>query len=433
MPSTSLLRGFAAPDVPPDDVIGRCVLCGFCLPTCPTYRLTYNEASSPRGRIHLIRSVASGQIAVDATVFQEQMSQCLNCRACEAVCPSGVAYGQLVEPARAQIVRATSGPAWQRLLRYLVFQRVFGDMRVFRLLSASIRLYQLSGLGKLARATGVLKALKLDAQERLLPPIPAEFVTPVGQQWLPPDGAVRHRVGLFTGCIMSTAFSDTDLATARVLARNGCAVTAVAGQGCCGALAIHAGDPAEGRRRARANIQAFERLHLDAVIVNAAGCGAALKEYPHLFHEDPAWQRRAEAFSSSVQDASQYLASIGIKAPQRMDVTVTYQEPCHLAHAQRITAEPRMLLAAVPGLQLVEMEEASLCCGSAGIYNVTNPIMSQQLGERKLNNALATNASIIVSANPGCIMQLHGGLNARGSPVHVMHLMDLLDKAYGDQ
>jgi glycolate oxidase iron-sulfur subunit len=431
-PPRGVPQGFSGRDIPPDDIIARCVQCGFCLPTCPTYRLTYNEASSPRGRIHLMRSVADGRLSLDAPVFRDQMYQCLNCRACEAVCPSGVAYGQLVEPARAQIERHMPRPAWERLLRQVVFTHLFGDMRFFRLFSLATALYQKSGLRRLARVSGILKLLRLADQESLLPEVPLDPVVPTGQRWLPADGQVRHRVGLFTGCIMSTAFAGTDRATARVLARNGCEVLAVAGQGCCGALAIHAGEPDTGRMCAKRNILAFEEQGLDAIIINSAGCGAALKEYPHLFHDDPAWEARAVRFSSAVKDAGEYLDQIGLTPPGRLEKTVTYQEPCHLAHAQRITAAPRRLMAAIPGLRLIEMEESSLCCGSAGIYNVTNPDFSQRLLERKLANALETGADTIVSANPGCIMQVTSGLQRRGSPVRVQHLMDLLDEAYGD-
>ena len=425
-------QGFSGKDTPPDDVIARCVQCGFCLPTCPTYQLTYNEASSPRGRIHLMRSVADGRLNLNSAVFRDQMYQCLNCRACEAVCPSGVAYGQIIEPARAQIERHLPRPMWERLLRLVIFRHLFGDMRLFRLFSFSTALYQESGLRVVARRSGLLKLLRLEDQEALLPEIPLRAVIPAGQHWLPPDGQVRQRVGLFTGCVMSTAFAGTDNATARVLARNGCDVIAVAGQGCCGALAIHAGEPDLGRACARRNIAAFEALKLDAVIINSAGCGAALKEYPHLFHDDPAWEARAVRFSNAVKDASEYLDQIGLTPPGPLPKTVTYQEPCHLAHAQRITLAPRRLMAAIPGLRLIEMEESSLCCGSAGIYNVTNPDFSRRLLERKLANALATGADTIVSANPGCIMQVASGLRRQGSPVRVQHLMDLLDEAYGN-
>ena len=428
----ALPHGFSGKDTPPDDIIARCVQCGFCLPTCPTYRLTYNEASSPRGRIHLMRSVADGRLSLNSAVFRDQMYQCLNCRACEAVCPSGVAYGQIVEPARAQIERHLPRPLWERLLRLVIFRHIFGDMRLFRLFSLSTALYQKSGLRAIARKSGLLKLLRLEDQEALLPEIPLQPVVPSGQHWLPPDGQVRHRVGLFTGCVMSTAFAGTDRATARVLARNGCEVIAVAGQGCCGALAIHAGEPDLGRAGAKRNIAAFEAQGLDAVIINSAGCGAALKEYPHLFHDDPAWEGRAVRFSNAVKDASEYLDQIGLTPPGPLPKTVTYQEPCHLAHAQRITLAPRRLMAAIPGVCLVEMEESSVCCGSAGIYNVTNPDFSQRLLERKLAKALATSAGTIVSANPGCIMQVASGLRRRGSPVRVQHIMDLLDEAYGN-
>ncbi|MCL4545769.1 MAG: heterodisulfide reductase-related iron-sulfur binding cluster [Chloroflexi bacterium] len=426
---TAKAMGFTETDAPPRSIIDRCVQCGFCLPTCPTYQLTFSEASSPRGRIHLLRAVSDGRLDLRAAVVREQMDQCLNCRACEAVCPSGVQYGQLVEPARAQMEQAHPRPLWQRMFRTFIFVRVFGDMRVFRLASGAIALYQHSGLRTLVRRTGMLKLLGLDKQDALLPEVPLRFVIPSGQRWQP-QGSPRHHVGLFTGCIMSTAFAPTDEATARVLARNGCEVVAVPDQGCCGALALHAGEAGTGRENAKRNIVAFERLELDAIIVNAAGCGAALKEYRHLFHGDPEWSRRAERFSAAVRDVSEFLDTLDLVPPGHLDRVVTYQEPCHLAHAQRITAAPRRLLAKIPGVRLVEMEESSLCCGSAGIYNVIRPEFSRRLLERKLKNALQTEADTIISANPGCIMQVASGLREQGKHVRVLHIVDLLDEAY---
>ncbi len=427
-----VVRGWQGTDAPSYEIINSCVQCGLCLPSCPTYLLNTRETSSPRGRIHLMKAVSDGVLDVLDPGFTHQMYECLDCRACEAVCPSGVQYGRLVEPARFQVERARRHGLRESLLRRAVFGRLFADMRAFRSFSRLLWLYQVSGLQVAARRSGVLRLLGLAGMERLLPRVPRRFLVARGQV-LPPVGERRYRIGLFAGCVMSTAFAETDAATARVLQRNGCEVVLAGGQGCCGALHVHAGELQGGRDLAKRNIEAFERLELDAVIVNAAGCGATLKEYGHLFERDPEWAGRAKAFSEKVRDVSEFLAGLGELAPgmASLDVTATYQEPCHLVHAQRISAEPRRLLQQVPGLRLVEMQESSVCCGSAGIYNITEPERSRRLLDRKMGHALATRADIIVSANPGCILQLQGGLQASGSGVRVRHLVEVLDEAYG--
>jgi glycolate oxidase iron-sulfur subunit len=318
-----------------------------------------------------------------------------------------------------------------RLLRGGVFGVLFRRLELFRLFSRLLWLYQRSGLQRVARRTGVLRLLKLDQPEALLPPISDRFVVPQGQVY-PAQGPARYHVALLAGCIMATSFADVHAATIRVLQKNGCQVLLPPDQGCCGALHVHGGDMEGGRDLARHNIAAFEGLGLDAIIVNAAGCGSTLKEYGHLLHDDPAWAERARAFSAKVKDISEFLASIELNtrdlAP--LDVSVTYQEPCHLAHAQRVSAQPRKLLKAIPGLRLVEMRESSLCCGSAGIYNVTEPEMAARLGNRKLDNAEAAGADLIVTANPGCHLQLAGGLRARGSRMEVRHIVEVLDRSY---
>jgi glycolate oxidase iron-sulfur subunit len=426
----SWASGFSSRDAPSDVILNTCVHCGLCLPHCPTYRELYLEPSSPRGRIHLIGAVAEGRTALDSPVFREQMYQCLDCRACEAVCPSGVQYGQLVETARSQIERAVPRPLWQRGMRRLVFGGLFASMPRFRRFAAFVRLYQRSGLQRFARASGVLRLVGLADQERMLPPIDSTFLVPVGQTWRPREPAQR-RVALFAGCVMSTAYAEIDRATARVLVANGCEVIAPPEQGCCGALHVHAGLLDESRALMRRNVEAFEGLDVEAIIVNAAGCGAALKDYGHLLAEDSAYAERSAALAAKVRDVTEYLASIELVPPPRpLDVTVTYQEPCHLVHAQRVKAAPRELLRAIPGLKLVEMAESDLCCGSAGIYNVTQPQLSSALRQRKVANALATGADTVVSANPGCMLQVQAGLDAAGSPVAVKHIVELLDAAY---
>ncbi|MFO7168922.1 MAG: heterodisulfide reductase-related iron-sulfur binding cluster [Chloroflexota bacterium] len=428
---------FAGPDTPSDAVINTCVHCGLCLSSCPTYRETGLETFSPRGRIYLMKAVADGRIGMESAVFQEQMSACLNCRACEAVCPSGVLYGQILEASRAQLEQARSDgrlpphPWPARLLRSGVFGVLFRRMDLFRAFSRLMWLYQRSGARWLARRTGILRALRLEGTEALLPPISDRFVVPQGQAF-PAQGRQRYTVALLSGCIMSTAFADVHRATIRVLQKNGCAVVLPPDQGCCGALHAHGGDLEGARELARRNIAAFEGLGVDAIIVNAAGCGSTLKEYGHLLHEDPEWAERAARFAAKVKDVSEFLASIELNTAdlRPLELTVTYQEPCHLAHAQRISAQPRKLLGAIPGLKLIEMRESSLCCGSAGIYNVTQPEMATRLGNRKLDNAEATGADVIVTANPGCHMQLAGGLSQRGSRMRVRHIVELLDEAY---
>jgi glycolate oxidase iron-sulfur subunit len=428
---------FAGPDIPSDAVINTCVHCGLCLSSCPTYRETGLETFSPRGRIYLMKAVSEGRIGMESDVFQEQMSACLNCRACEAVCPSGVQYGQILEASRTQIEQARDDgrlpphPWPVRLLRGGVFGVLFKRLELFRAFSRLMWIYQRSGAQAIARRSGMLKALGLDETEALLPPISDRFVAPQGQVYRA-EGAARHHVALLAGCIMSTAFAEVHEATIRVLQKNGCDVLLPPGQGCCGALHVHGGDMDGGRDLARRNIAAFEGLGVEAIIVNAAGCGSNMKEYGHLLHDDPAWAERARAFSAKVKDVSEFLASIELNTSdlKPLQATVTYQEPCHLAHAQRISAQPRRLLKLVPGLVLKEMHESSLCCGSAGIYNVTEPEMAERLGNRKLDNAEATGAEILVTANPGCHLQLAGGLRRRGSPMRVRHLVEVLDQSY---
>ncbi len=429
----SQLQGFAAPDVPPASVYDQCVRCGLCLPTCPTYVETLLETSSPRGRIALIKAVDEGRLDLTSAGFMHQMSECLDCRACEAVCPSGVAYGQLLEPARTQIERATAptAPASRGLLRGLTLGTLFRHLWTMRAAAWLLRLYQRSGLRALARSSGMLRALGVEQLEPMAPEISRRFFVPRGQRWPSRKQPAKSVAFLHAGCIMQVAFAGVNEATVRVLQRAGCDVVAPSGQGCCGAIAVHAGDMALGRELAKRNIAAFERSGAATYVVNAAGCGSALKEYGHLFAADALWAKRAAAFSKSVRDITEFLDEAGI-APELGPVpaVVTYQEPCHLVHAQRISAAPRRLLARIPGLVLREMDESSLCCGSAGVYNLTQPEMAARLQRRKIGNALAVKPDIIVTANPGCALQLVNGLRDAGSDVQVRHVVELLDQSY---
>jgi glycolate oxidase iron-sulfur subunit len=378
-----------------------------------------------------MKAISEGRMDMMDPIFDYEMSFCLNCRACEAVCPSGVEYGQILEASRAQLERAQNGGSLkERGAKALTYGFLFKDMRRLRAASHGLKLYQRSGLQNVVRRSGVLRLLNLDEQENMLPEMSDEFLAPKGQTWAA-SGPYRGRVALFTGCIMSTAYAQVHQATIRVLTRNGFEVTAVRDQACCGALHVHGGDMDGGRELARRNLASFELDRFDAIVINAAGCGAALKEYDHLLHEDPDYAERASEFASKVRDITEFLAEAGLaEEPGPLPLRVTYQEPCHLAHAQRISAPPRSLLDAIPDLALVEMPESSLCCGSAGVYNVTQPEAARTLGDRKIDNALSTEPEIIVSANPGCMLQMQAILRSRGVNVEVLHIVELLDRAY---
>ena len=424
-------RGYSGSDVPDDDLLHACVHCGMCLPSCPTYRLTGNEASSPRGRLWMMKAVAEERLDLLDPEFDEQMYQCLNCRACEAVCPSGVHYGPLVEAARAQLEEHRPRPAWQRVARKVGLELPFADVRRMRLTVNVLRLYQRTGLSALLRRTGILRLVRVETLEAMLPPIVEPPLISGAESWIPNDAS--DTAHLFNGCVMSTVFSHVNRASGRVMAHNGVSVDVPVSQQCCGALHVHAGMMDEARRLARINIDAFEQGDAP-IIVTAAGCGAALKEYGFLLKDDQEYAERAQMFSERVRDVTEYLASRDLATPTHPVIgTVTYQEPCHLAHAQRITSEPRKLLAMVPGLTLEEMKESSLCCGSAGIYNIIRKSMADDLGDRKAAHIVATSAETVVTANPGCAMQLRTSLRRKGTDLPVRHIVEILDEAYGGE
>jgi glycolate oxidase iron-sulfur subunit len=422
-------QSFSGSDVPDDDLLAACVHCGMCLPTCPTYRLTGQEASSPRGRLWLMRAVSDGNLDLLDPEFDEQMYQCLNCRACEAVCPSGVHYGPLVEASRAQLEQHRKRPFWQVAVRKIALSMTFEDIRRIRVTVNALRLYQRSGLNRLVRRFGILKVLRLETLEAMLPVIAEAPLVSGKESWS--AATTNSNANLFNGCVMSTVFSNVNRATGRVMAHNGIGCGVPEGQQCCGALHVHSGMMDEARKLARKNIEAFEK-NGDAIVVTAAGCGAALKEYGFLLKDDPEYAARAEAFSNRVKDVTEFLAAQHLVKPtHHVDATVTYQEPCHLAHAQRITAQPRALLKSIPGLTIKEMKESSLCCGSAGIYNIIRREMADDLGDRKAEHIMETHADQVVTANPGCHMQLRTSLRRNNSDMPVRHIVELLDEAYG--
>jgi len=404
----------------------RCVHCGLCLNQCPTYRVLRLEPESPRGRIHLVKAAADGRIELNDR-FKEHLYLCLLCRACESACPSGVQYGHIAEKAREMI-----GPPGSKLARAVlnfVFTRLLPYPKRLRAAAEFLRLYQRTGLQRFMR---LFLTAKLREMDSMLPVIPRRFFEPQASI-LPAIGARRARVAMLNGCVMPLLFGDVNEATMRVLRRNGCEVVFPKGQICCGALNTHNGESVAAKMMARRNIDAFLETGVDAVIVNAAGCGAAMKEYGHLLSDDAAYGEKATRFSALVKDAGEFLASLGLVGKLgRLEMTVTYQDPCHLAHGQRVRAQPRKLLESIPGLKLVEMEASDRCCGSAGIYNLTHSAMSQQLLKEKMESVSATQAEAIVAPNPGCMLQLGYGARRYGPTVHVYHLMDLLDRAYNE-
>ena len=423
---------FSGHDIPPADVFNRCVRCGLCLPTCPTYVETLVETSGPRGRIALIKAVAEGRLDLTSPGFVHQMSECLDCRACEAVCPSGVEYGRLLEPARTQVQRATASrqPWHVRAARAVLLGPVFSSMALMRVIAALVRFAERTGLQSLARRIGLVRLLGLGEAEKIAPRMSDRFFVPRDQRW-PAAGTRKATAFIHAGCVMHVAFAHVDEATVRVMQKSGCDVVAPSGQGCCGAIAVHAGEMDRGRALAKRNIEAFERSGADVYVVNAAGCGSALKEYGQLFSGDSEWRDRAAAFSSHVRDITEWLDEIGI-SPElgALERTITYQDPCHLAHAQRIVAAPRRLLARIPALRVREMPESSLCCGSAGIYNLTQPKMARRLQQRKVERIKSVDPEIVVTANPGCALQITAGLRESGKDIAVKHIVELLDESY---
>lgn len=415
-----------------DEGVNTCIHCGLCLPYCPTYAELGTEMDSPRGRIVLIKSLAEGRIALTESVV-EHLSLCLGCRACETVCPSGVPYGQLIEAAKAEIERQRPGGPLRRLFRWVNFALLLPRPRLLGLAASALRFYQRSGLQGAVRATGLVRVLPgtLPAWEALLPDLPPAHERGPLPEVVPAAGARRARVGLLTGCVQAVLFGPHNRATARVLALNGAEVHVPRAQGCCGALHAHAGEPARAQELARRLIDVFEAASVEAVVVNTSGCGAHMKAYGHLLKDDPVYAERGRAFSLKVQDVAEFLAREPLRGPLALvPMTVTYHDPCHVIHGQKIRNQPRQLLGQIPGLTLVELQEADWCCGSAGIYNLTEPEMAARLQERKVQHILATGAAAVVTANPGCIIQIVQGLRAKGSVIKVLHLIEILDAAY---
>jgi len=414
---------FTGPFAPSEADLAQCVRCGLCLQHCPTYLQTGLEAESPRGRLYLIKAMSEGLIEPTVNVTGH-MDMCLQCRNCEAVCPSGVPYGRIMERGRAEVLSSRHAPlSWR--LRALFLREVIARPGRLAILASALRFYRASGLRALAERTPVLRD-----RVALAPTITGKAFKRRGVLGQP-QGAMKYRVGLLTGCIMPLAYGRVHAATVRVLARNGCEVVAPATQVCCGALHGHNGDLPTAMELARRNIDAFLAEEFDAVIVNSAGCGSAMKEYGDLLVEDSAYAERAQRMASRVKDVTEFLASLPLQPPEApLGVSVTYQDSCHLAHAQRITDAPRDIIRAIPGVRFVELPHADRCCGSAGVYGLTQREMSIRVLDEKMRDIRETGAEVIATANPGCMTQLEAGLRRHRMNGRVVHIVELLDESY---
>jgi glycolate oxidase iron-sulfur subunit len=419
---------FAGPDRPSWDLYATCVHCGLCLNHCPTYRVLGMEMDSPRGRIYQVLQVDAGRLPIGDS-FVTHIDRCLDCRACETACPSGVQYGHIVERARAQIEQHYRRPWLTRQLRSFFLQDVLGNPKRLAAIARLLRFYQRSGLQTIVRASGLLKLMGLAELERLQPRIDDRFFFDQIGKVFPAEGETRARVALHAGCIASVAFSELNHATIRVLTKNGVEVWAPRGQNCCGALQAHAGFREDARKLARENIAAMLDDRFDAIVTNAAGCGSTLKDYGDLLRED---QRHADAekFAAKVKDVSEFLQQLGLREPKKtLQLRATYQDPCHLAHGQRVRSAPRELLRSL-GLQLEEMPHSDQCCGSAGSYNVTQNELSMKILDEKMKDIGCTKAELVVTANVGCMLQLRAGMSRSGRHTSVKHVVEVLDECY---
>jgi Fe-S oxidoreductase len=407
-----------------------CIHCGLCLSVCPTYLQLGSEADSPRGRIYLINAVGEGRVPVSSQVFEKHMQLCLECRACESACPSGVRFSLMMNEARAAIRAQKKEAGWPAFLRRFVFRTALPGRRVLHAAFRALWLYQRSGLQRLVRVSRVLNLFpkRLRAMEALLPEVPRSPALRLPEA-APACG--RSRVSFFQGCIMPELFGPVHEASVRVLRHNDVSICSPAGQTCCGALHLHEGELQLALALARKNIDAFEEDGADFLVVNAAGCGAMLKEYGELLKDDPDYAGRAARFSERVRDISEFLDELGIRGEMgEVRARVAYDDPCHLLHGQGIRNAPRNLLRSIPGLELVELRDSDRCCGSAGIYNITHPVMASAILADKIDNLSKTGADIVASGNPGCLLQIRQGLKAARIRMETAHPVELLDRAY---
>ncbi len=425
------LKGFDANHPPDAKLIDSCVHCGFCLATCPSYRILGKEMDSPRGRIYLMDAINEGEIALN-TATVEHFDSCLGCLACVSTCPSGVQYDKLISATRHQVERNYNRSLPDKLIRQLIFS-LFPNPDLLRILLFPLLVYQKLGISKLLQATGLIKAIspRLAAMESILPEITLKSFQDNLPDIIPAKGEKRYRVGVILGCVQRLFFSGVNEATVRVLTANGCEVVIPQSQGCCAALPEHQGQTEQAKTLARQMIDSFADTNVDFVIINAAGCGHTLKEYGHILADDTEYAAKARIFAAKVKDSQEFLFDVGLTAKLSpltdKNLTLVYQDACHLLHGQKISVQPRQLLKQIPGVILKEPIDAALCCGSAGVYNMLQPEVAEELGKQKAENLLNTGADLIASPNPGCSLQISKYL--QGKTISVMHPMELLDYA----
>ena len=423
--SNPLPSAFDAHHPPSAEIIDKCVHCGFCLPVCPTYVLWGQEMDSPRGRIYLMKLAAEGAAQINPK-WVSHFDTCLGCMACMTACPSGVDYGKLIEATRAQIERNFSRSSTEKRHRHFLFETFTRPDRLRRL-RAPLLAYQKSGLQALARGLGLLKLLPKQWQtmEALLPKLTAQEAVP---EVTPAVGTKRRRVGLLLGCVQREFFSQVNAATVRVLATEGCEVVAPQAQTCCGALLVHAGEETAAIDLAKKTIDAFESANVETIVTNAAGCGSNVKEYGHLLRDDPDYAEPARNFSAKCKDITEVLADLEPRSPRHpVKLRVAFHDSCHLQHAQGVRAQPRALLSSIPGLELAEIPESAICCGSAGIYNLVQPDAAQSLGDRKAELVSHLRVDVVATGNPGCILQLQSALARQHHKTPVVHTIQILD------
>ena len=430
-PTPAGLNLFSGPDAPEEEDLYKCVHCGFCLQACPTYLETGLETESPRGRIALMKAVNEGRIGITPTVFRH-WDLCIQCRACEVACPSGVPYGKLIEATKANVERYRKPRLMARLAAGVLLKRVLPSQGRLSALVAGLRLYQRSGLRRLVRWSRILRlfSARLASLEASAPEISGSKFRATGQV-VAPDGERRARVALLSGCVMPLMHGPEMQAVTRVLARNGCEVVVPEEQVCCGAINSHSGDLDTARELARRNVDVFLEADVEAVVVASAGCGIRMKEYGELLADDPQHAERAEHLAARVKDVHEFLVDLPFVPPAgRLDYRVTLQDSCHLSHAQRITEAPRAILRSIPGVELVEMANSSRCCGAGGTYTITQRDFSLRLLDSKMSAVEDTGADVLATANPGCHMQLGNGVRMAGLDTEVRYVTDLLDESY---
>ncbi len=430
--NTSVVSAFKGADVPSYDFLSNCIHCGLCLPHCPTYALTFREKSSPRGRIRLMKSVAEGEMEITPG-FIEEMYFCLDCQACETACPAGVKYGALVEASRGQIEQQKLLNWRQRFWKGVILNWVFLSLSRLKFLARILRLYQSSGIETFVQRTKLLRLLspRMEKLQSMSPRVSTKFSDESLPESISPSGDRKYRVGLLTGCLMNVLYADVNDDTVQVLLKNHCEVIIPRGQSCCGSLHAHNGMKDTARKLARQLVETFESYRLDAIVMNSAGCGAFMKEYGHLLADEPRYAETARKIAQKVKDLSEFLVSIDF-VPPRVEVKkrITYHEACHLVHTQKVSHQPKQILNMIPGVEVAELNEATWCCGSAGIYNIQRYDDSMKLLQRKVDNLRETGADTVIMGNPGCLAQIDFGVKEKNLNMEVLHLATFLRRAY---